>query len=53
MLTVPASVLKNRYTGETGIATHLYYNRDTGRLTEVDNPYEAEYNVENKEEVPF
>ena len=51
--TTTIRILKNRYTGETGIATHLYYNRDTGRLTEVDNPYEAEYNVENKEEVPF
>ena len=28
-------VLKNRYAGITGIATHLYYHRDTGRLNEV------------------
>ena len=51
--TTTIRILKNRYTGETGIATHLYYDKETGRLTEVDNPYEAEYNVENKEEVPF
>jgi len=28
-------VLKNRYAGLTGIATHLFYNRETGRLEEV------------------
>lgn len=28
-------VLKNRYAGLTGVATHLAYERDTGRLTEV------------------
>lgn len=29
-------VLKNRFTGETGIATHLSYSPTTGRLTEVN-----------------
>jgi len=28
-------VLKNRYAGLTGIATRLFYNRETGRLEEV------------------
>ena len=28
-------VLKSRYTGDVGIATHLLYNRDTGRLAET------------------
>jgi twinkle protein len=46
-------ILKNRYTGETGVSSHLHYNKDTGRLTEVDNPFEAEYNDNNNEEVPF
>jgi len=46
-------ILKNRYTGETGVTSHLHYNKDTGRLTEVDNPFEAEYNDSNNEEVPF
>jgi len=46
-------ILKNRYTGETGVTSHLHYNKDTGRLTEVDNPFEAEYNDNNNEEVPF
>lgn len=27
-------VLKNRFTGDTGVAGELYYNRHTGRLTE-------------------
>lgn len=30
-------VLKNRYAGLTGLATHLAYDRDTGRLSEVRN----------------
>ena len=29
-------VLKSRYTGDVGMATHLLYNRDTGRLSEGD-----------------
>ena len=29
-------VLKNRYTGDTGVATTLLYNDDTGRLSEGD-----------------
>lgn len=29
-------VLKNRYTGETGVATYLKYDRDTGRLEETE-----------------
>ena len=28
--------LKNRYTGETGFAGNLVYNRDTGRLLEEE-----------------
>ncbi len=28
-------ILKSRYTGETGVAGHLMYDRDTGRLTEI------------------
>ena len=35
-------VLKNRWSGETGIACHLEYDRDTGRMTEVAEPQEAE-----------
>jgi len=40
-------VLKNRWTGETGIACSLDYNHETGRLTEIlyeedDIPFEDE-----------
>lgn len=40
--TTTIRVLKNRYSGETGVACHLFFNKDTGRLSEVqslgDNP---------------
>jgi len=35
--TTTIRVLKNRYAGENGIACHLYFNKVTGRLHEVDN----------------
>jgi twinkle protein len=31
-------VLKNRYSGDTGVACHLRYNRATGRLHETTDP---------------
>ena len=31
-------ILKNRFSGETGIATYLAYNPDTSRMIEVDDP---------------
>jgi twinkle protein len=49
--TTTIRILKNRYTGETGVATHLYYDKETGRMKEIDNPYEVEDN--NTEEIPF
>jgi hypothetical protein len=30
------SILKNRFTGQTGAAGTLHYNRDTGRLLEIE-----------------
>jgi len=51
--TTTIRILKNRYTGDTGVATHLHYNKETGRMKEIDNPYEVDYNAENTEEVPF
>ena len=51
--TTTLRVLKNRYTGETGIATHLFYDKDTGRMKEIDNPYEVEDNTGQEEEIPF
>jgi len=35
--TTTIRVLKNRYAGETGIACHLFFNKETGRLHEVEN----------------
>jgi twinkle protein len=35
-------VLKNRFTGETGVATCLHYDKTTGRLTEGDFSVEEE-----------
>lgn len=29
-------VLKNRFSGDTGVSGHLYYNQDTGRLADYD-----------------
>ena len=29
-------ILKSRYTGDVGVATHLIYDRETGRLSEMD-----------------
>jgi len=34
-------ILKNRYTGDTGIATHLFYDKATGRMTEIENPFDT------------
>ena len=33
--TTRVRVLKSRYTGDVGMATHLLYDRDTGRLSEL------------------
>ena len=35
--TTRLKVLKNRYTGETGVAGHIIYEPVTGRLNELDN----------------
>ena len=52
--TTTVRVLKNRYTGDTGIATHLFYDKDTGRMKEISNPYEVEdTSTIIDEEIPF
>ena len=33
-------VLKNRFSGETGVSGYLYYDSETGRLKDYDNPFE-------------
>ena len=35
--TTRVSVLKNRYSGDTGMATALYYDKDSGRMSEVED----------------
>jgi len=39
--TTRVRVLKSRYTGDVGMAAHLLYDRNTGRLNEVD-PHEED-----------
>jgi len=35
--TTRVRVLKSRYTGDVGVATHLLYDQKTGRLSEIDH----------------
>ena len=37
--TTTLRILKNRYTGDTGVACYLHYDKDTGRMTQIDNPF--------------
>ncbi len=39
--TTTVRVLKNRFSGDTGVAGELYYNKDTGRLSEQPFTQEA------------
>ena len=36
--TTTIRILKNRYTGDTGVACHLHYDKDSGRMSQIDNP---------------
>ncbi len=45
--TTTVRVLKNRYAGETGVAAYLLYDKDTGRMQEIDNPFEAGQELED------
>ena len=40
--TTRVRVLKNRFSGTTGLATHLYYDKVTGRLSEIDDPSQTD-----------
>ena len=37
--TLKVRILKNRYCGTLGVACHLFYDKNTGRLKQVDNPF--------------
>jgi len=39
--TTTVRVLKNRYAGETGVSAYLLYDKDSGRLKEIENPLES------------
>ena len=44
--TTTLRILKNRYTGDTGVACYLHYNKESGRMTQVDNPFMENENEE-------
>ena len=37
--TTTIRILKNRYTGETGVSCYLHYDKESGRMMQVDNPF--------------
>ena len=47
--TTTVRILKNRYTGDTGLACSLKYNSETGRLYEITN----EETFDNEDDIPF
>ena len=44
--TTTIRILKNRYTGETGVCSYLHYDKKSGRMSQIDNPFED--NFENE-----
>jgi len=50
--TTRVRILKSRYTGDVGIATYLQYDKDTGRLNEVDDS-DIDFNPEQAETLAF
>jgi twinkle protein len=44
--TTKVRVLKSRYTGDVGVATHLIYDQETGRLRETNQPDPDEFTGE-------
>lgn len=41
-------VLKNRHSGDTGVSGHLYYNTETGRLTDYEEGEECPFEDESE-----
>lgn len=37
--TTTIRILKNRYTGDTGVSCYLHYDKESGRMMQVDNPF--------------
>lgn len=50
--TTKIRVLKSRYTGDVGVASYLLYDRDTGRLSEVD-PDDDDDEFGPSDDIPF
>jgi len=48
--TTTIRVLKNRYAGETGVATYLLYDRESGRMQEIDDPNAEDFDTVDVEE---
>ena len=46
--TTRVRVLKNRYAGDNGIACALQFNKDTGRLTEIDPDIEVDFDYNSE-----
>jgi len=44
--TTKVRVLKSRYTGDVGLATHLFYDKDSGRLSEIAMEVEEQDELE-------
>ena len=44
--TTTIRILKNRYTGETGVCSYLHYDKKSGRMSQIDNAFED--NFENE-----
>ena len=42
-------VLKNRFSGDTGVSGHLYYNQDTGRLSDYEEYSECPFDSVDSE----
>ena len=42
--TTTIRILKNRYTGETGVSSYLHYDKKSGRMSQIENPFEDEFN---------
>jgi len=44
--TTTIRILKNRYTGETGVCSYLHYDKKSGRMSQIDNPFEDSFENE-------
>ena len=40
--TTTIRILKNRYTGDTGVSCYLHYDKESGRMRQIDNPFNEE-----------